>query len=551
MPRSLAVRTALVCAFAFAACRGEGPAAGGTLVIGVPADPTRILPPLIVETTAKAIADLSYDKLAEIGPALNTVGDVGYQPRLAEHWEWSRDSLQITFHLDPRARWHDGVGIRAADVRFAYDVYTDPKVSSPNAEDITSELDSLTVKDSLTVVAWYKRRSAEQFHEIVNNLVPLPAHVLADVPRDSLAASTSVRHLVGSGPFRVERWEPGQAVELTAVPGFYRGTAKLNRVIFTIVKEPTTMLAKLYGGELDVVDAFPAGDVPALRTHADVRLVRGGSFAYAFLSLNLFDGASDRPHPVFGDAGVRRALTMALDRDAMARSVFGDVGVAAAGPLTRTQWSYDSTLTRIPFDRAAAARLLDSLGWRAGADGVRAKGGRRLAFSVLLPATSKPRLMYATLLQDQWKQVGAQLDVRAIDPAALGPMIMKHEFDAFAGSWQVTASPSGLRKTWALPGKVGSPYNVGRYVNAAFAAQIDSGIGASRVADAKRHFHTALETIIADAPGIWLYESPNLVAVASRVRTPVLRPDAWWANLDQWGFAPGAAPARASAAKAP
>ncbi|MBI1808333.1 MAG: peptide ABC transporter substrate-binding protein, partial [Gemmatimonadetes bacterium] len=540
MARSLAVRIVIGCVFIVAAC-GRSGATGGTLIVGAPTDPKKLFPPLYDEATGQAISEVVYDKLADIGPALNTVGDAGYQPRLAERWEWSRDSLQITFHLDPRARWHDGAPVTAEDVRFALSVYLDPAVASPKASELADELDSITVRDSLTAVAWYKRRSAEQFHELVNNLVPLPAHLLRAIPRDSLATSGAVRALVGSGPFRLVRWEDGQFIELAATPDFYRGRAALDRVVFEIVKEPTTTFAKLYGGELDVVDQFPASEVAELRKHAALRLERAASFFYGYVAFNLYDGASGRPHPVFGDRGVRRALTMALDRDAMARSVFGEVGVAAAGPLTRSQWGYDPSLPSIPFDRAGAARALDSLGWHVGPDGVRTKGGRRLAFTLLVPATSKPRLQMATLMQDQWKQVGVALDVSSLDPSALGPMVVKHEFDAFAGSFHVSPSPSGLRKTWGELPEAGSGYNPGRYGSPAFLAQVDSGIGAFQIPEAKRHFKAALETVIADAPGIWLYEAPNLVAIAGRVRTPPLRPDAWWSNLERWSFAPGAA----------
>ncbi len=551
MNRSFVRRSLFTCALVLAACRGDAPAGGGTLVVGAPTDPKQVFPALYDETMGKAISEVVYDKLADLGLALNTVGDSGYLPRLAQRWEWSRDSLQIAFHLDPAARWHDGAPVRAEDVRFAFTLYTDPTVSSPRADDIGAQLDSVTVRDSLTAVVWYKRRSAEQFHEVANNLVPLPAHLLGAVRRDSIATSAAARTLVGSGPFRVAKWEPGQFIELAAAPGFYRGRAKLDRVLFTFVAQPTTLLAKLYGGELDVADAFPAGDVAELRKHRDLRLVRAMSFAYNYLVFNFFDGASDRPHPIFSDRSVRRALTMALDRDAMARSVFGEVGVAGAGPLTRSQWSFDSSLTRIPFDRDGAARLLDSLGWRTGADGVRAKGGHRLAFSVLVPGTSKPRQLIAPLIQAQWKQIGVALDITVLDPASLGPMLGKHTFDAFAGSFQVSPSPSGLRATWARLAPPGSGYNPGRYFNPTVAAQVDSGIAASRLADAKQHFHTALDAIISDAPAVWLYESPNLVALGTQVRTPPLRADAWWANLEQWSFAPGAAPARAAAAKAP
>ena len=92
------------------ACSGEktpAPAtdSGGTLVIAVGGDPETLFPPLASTTTAQVVGDLVYDRLAEIGDSLGTVGDQGFQPRLAKTWEWAPDSLSIAFHIDPAARW--------------------------------------------------------------------------------------------------------------------------------------------------------------------------------------------------------------------------------------------------------------------------------------------------------------------------------------------------------------------------------------------------------------------------------------------------------------
>ena len=85
-------------------CTGEtGPVStsdnGGTLVISVGGDPETLFPPLASTTTAQIIGDLVYDRLAEIGDSLSTVGDQGFQPRLAKTWDWSSDSLSIAFHI--------------------------------------------------------------------------------------------------------------------------------------------------------------------------------------------------------------------------------------------------------------------------------------------------------------------------------------------------------------------------------------------------------------------------------------------------------------------
>jgi peptide/nickel transport system substrate-binding protein len=90
---------------------------GGTMVVAQPGEPATLLPPLAGLSIERQITDLLYDRLAEIGDDLNTVGDRGFRKQLADRWEWAADSLSIAFHLDPRARWHDGVPVRASAVR--------------------------------------------------------------------------------------------------------------------------------------------------------------------------------------------------------------------------------------------------------------------------------------------------------------------------------------------------------------------------------------------------------------------------------------------------
>src|SRR5688572_21979069 len=120
-----------------------GAPTGGTLVIASAADAGGLLPPLIDDASGKQVADQIFDRLAEIGPELNTVGDRGFTPRLAERWEWAADSLSIVFHLDPDARWHDGRPVRASDVRFTHAIYRDPTVASPHAE-VIRNVDSVS-----------------------------------------------------------------------------------------------------------------------------------------------------------------------------------------------------------------------------------------------------------------------------------------------------------------------------------------------------------------------------------------------------------------------
>src|SRR5215471_21712625 len=132
MPRLIAPTAFAMIALGLTACQAGDRSAssagqtGGTVVLAIPTNIETLLPPAQVNITTAQILDLVFDYLADVGDSLNMLGDHGFTPRLSDRWTWSRDSLSIAYHLDPRAKWHDGVPVRAADVKFTYKLYTDP-----------------------------------------------------------------------------------------------------------------------------------------------------------------------------------------------------------------------------------------------------------------------------------------------------------------------------------------------------------------------------------------------------------------------------------------
>ena len=517
-------------------CSGDSAVPASSIIISRAADADNLLPPVSHSgLVGKAVTDALFDKLAEIGPALNTIGTAGFQPRLARTWEWAADSLQVTFHLDPEARWHDGRPVRAGDVRFAFGVYTDTLVGATGGSDLRLALDSISVGDSLTFTAWFKGRSPEQFYTLVSSLVPLPEHLLGKTPRDSLRTSAFGRHPVGSGPFRLTLWQPQERLEITAVDSFYRGRAKISRVIWSVSPDMAAATRKFMVGEADFLEQLSPDAVAEATRHSELRVVPYGSFDYGFVRLNLHDGATSRPHPIFGNRALRRALTLALDRKAMVSSVFDSLGRVNLGPFVRAQWSSDTTLAQLPFDRAAAARLLDSLGWRSRADSIRSKNGRPLAFTVLVPSSSKGRSRFAVLLQEQLRQVGVKVNIEALDFSAFLARGSKRDFDALMDALHPSESPSGARDSWSSAGiRAGTGPNTGGYSNPSFDAQIDSAVKSREVAIAKAHYRAAYQTIIDDAAAIWLFEPVAIAGSNKRLKTGPLHPNAWWSGLADW-----------------
>lgn len=535
-PTKLALVSLAACAAL--GCAG-GNSHGGTIVIAAFADPDNLLPPIQRTLAAKAVSDLLFDRLADLRDGQSTVGDAGFEPRLARRWEWSPDSLRITFHLDPRARWHDSTAVRASDVRFAFWVYSDQRSGANGGAELAALVDSVSVVDSLTCTAWFKHRSPEQFFLLASTLVPLPEHLLAKIPPDSLRTADFGRRPVGDGPFRFVKWDAQARLEIAAVDGFYRGRARPDRVVWSINPEANTATQKLLAGEADFLEALSPPAVAQASKNPGVRVVPYSSFDYGFLRFNLRDGATDRPHPLFGDRALRVALTQALDRRLMLRSVFDTLAKPGLGPFVRAQWTSDSTIAPVAFDRAAAARTLDSLGWKLGRDSVRAKNGRKLEFTLLRPSSSKSRELFAVLIQEQLRQVGVKVDVQALDFSAFMAGARSRQFDALMDGTHTGPSPAGVRESWGTAGIAdGAGPNYGSYSSPVFDAQVDSALASTATADAARHYRAAYRTIVADAPAIWLFEPVAVAGVSTRLNVGALRADGWWLGIPSWSVAP-------------
>ena len=506
---------------------------GGTFVIALPgSQPAPLLPPLAVDDVSRMIVDNVYDRLADIGPDLNTRGDRGFAPHLARSWTWSPDSMSIAFSIDPRARWHDGQSVRASDIRFSFNLDKDPKTGTQVTANIAN-VDSVTVRDSLTAVAWFHRRNPEQFYDFVYQVHILPEHVLKDVPHDKLEASDIIRRPIGSGRFRFVAWEPGVRLELLADTANYRGRAKLDRIVFSFSADANASLTKLLSGQADLSDHPPVEVIPRLDSTGQLRALRYPSLTYAFMAMNLRDPKRPTtPHPIFGDRRVRLAVSMGLDRQSMLRNVFDTLGVLGSGPFPRAL--ADTTISLPPFDRVRAAALLDSAGWRTGPDGMRSRNGRPLAFGLVVPTTSAPRMRYAVLIQEQLKALGVRVDIESMDIAPFIARTAAKTFDATMVSFGTDPAVAGIKQNWGTEALAKGGQNPSSYSSRAFDALIDSATTTLDAASAKQYAHRAYQTLVDDAPAVWLYDLLSVAGVHKRIRPAGIRADGWWEGLADW-----------------
>ncbi len=224
---------------------------------------------------------------------------------------------------------------------------------------------------------------------------------------------------------------------------------------------------------------------------------------------------------------------MAVDRSAIVRNVFDTLGVVAHGPVTRILPTSDTTIG-IPYDPERAARTLDSLGWKRGADGLRARGQKPLAFTLMVASSSPIRVKIATLLQEQWRKAGANVRIEQMELNTFGARMEEHKFESLVNAWHIDPTPSSVREEWASSEIRKGGYNATSYRNPAFDAVIDSAVREMNPDRSVELYRRAYRILTDDAPAMWIYELRNVQGASKRIHPVGIRPDAWWAGLAEW-----------------
>jgi peptide/nickel transport system substrate-binding protein len=355
-------------------------------------------------------------------------------PYLAERWDTviSGDDMVLTFYLRDDVAWHDGVPTTAYDVKFTFDRIKDPATAYPRASRFALYT-SATVLDSFTISFGLQKHPG--FMDPWRTTAPLPAHILGEVPPADLREHRfgSVAPL-GNGPFRFVEHRAGDRWVFEANPDFPEalgGRPYVDRLVYRHIGEPTTRLAEFLTGEVDVYLIVAPSQLEEVRAQPAARLITYPNRSYAFINWN-------ERLPFFQDARVRRALTLAINRQEIVDVVQQGLGQTAKGPIPPFHWAYDADLQPLPYDPDSAAALLDAAGWvdRDG-DGVRESAGLPASFELKTNAGNPAREDIMTLVQANLAQVGVEVRVRAQEAQSMRADITGSErrFDAFVLGW--------------------------------------------------------------------------------------------------------------------
>jgi peptide/nickel transport system substrate-binding protein len=411
------------------------PEPGGTAVVGVFGDFQTLNP--LISTAAHTEEVLRFMLFA---PLVRYDEDLRVRPYLAESWE--ETSRNVVFRLRTDVRWHDGVPVTAEDVKFTFDLAKDPETVSLLGSTFLGMVARATVIDAHTIRFDYLAPHAQSLESFA--WAPVPRHLLEGVTSADIARHAFNQHPVGNGPFRFVAWVQGEGLTLEANRDFpveLGGRPYLDRLVFRIIPEATTMTTELVRGSIDFACCtLPPDRAREIERQRDLRLFHFASREFGYVGWN-------HEHEALGDARVRRALTMALDRDAIIDGLLHGFGRPAHGVIPPWHPLYTGR-ARLPYDPQAARRLLAEAGWEdLEGDGVVTRDGEPLRFTLLTNTENRLRQDIATVIQSQLREVGVTADIRTVEFQTFVREHRERNYDAVVAGWALEGfrvDPSNL-----------------------------------------------------------------------------------------------------------
>jgi peptide/nickel transport system substrate-binding protein len=421
--------------------------------------------------------------------------------------------MTVTYHLRPGVRWHDGEPFTAADVVFTWEAVKDPAFLA-ESKGGTAYIDAIATPDDLTVVIDYNT-VAPDFASTLFTFGILPKHLLEG---EDLNTSSYNERPIGTGPFMVNEYRPGQFVQLVRNP-YYWGVGDdgqplpyLDGLVFHILPDSNTLVTQLLSGEIDMAYNVPYSQVAAFETSTADRVIPNTTLSWQHLSMNLESGA-------LGDLTVRRALAHAINRDSISRALGGypkpiHTVVVPIFPFSNPD------VPRYDFDPEGAAAMLDAAGYVLGRDGVRVgPDGQRMSFRFMTQAGRSEYELAQQVMIANAAAIGIELVPDNQSGPALTDRMFASDYDVWYSGWITPGIPN-----YAIFYATDGVLNSMNYSNPDLDAAIETANGtiddAVRSA-ALREFQVILMT---DVPTLPIIASPSIIVVPANLRNFVPNP---------------------------
>lgn len=468
------------------------------------ADARILIPFLADDITSSSVSSMIYNGLTKVDKDLNVI------PDLAEKWEVSSDGKVITFYLRRNVKWHDGEPFTSRDVQFTYDTILDPKAGCPYSASYR-DISEITVLDDYTIRFDYKRPYAPALLKFGMGIIP--EHIFKNV--SDIRKSPYAREPVGTGPYKFSLWKGGRYIILEANMDYFLHPPGIGKYVYRIIPDQSVQFLELVTEGTDSMDLNPYQYIYRSNTpefSERINKYKYLSHSYTYIGYNL-------KSPLLSDKRVRQALSYAINKKEIIKSVLLGQGEACTGPFLKGTPFYDEGAEGYEYDPVKAAKLLREAGWAdVEKEGVLKKGSLEFRIKIVTNQGNQIREDVATVIQSQWAKFGIKADIQVMAWSAfLDQFIDKKNFQVAILGWTIPSDPD-IYNVWHSSSSREGGLNFVSYIDPEVDRLIEKGREEFDPEKRKVIYNELHRRIAEDAPYTFLFFPYATPAINKRIK---------------------------------
>jgi peptide/nickel transport system substrate-binding protein len=532
---------------------GTQPKPGGRIILGDPTDIKTLNPVLSTDTPSTEVINRIYAPLVGIDPKTAEI-----MPNLAEKWDFSSDGKTLSFQLRDGLKWSDGSALTGDDFKFTVMATLRSKKTNHknNVDQIVGakeyidgsagDVSGIKVDGKNITVSLVTSFCPAMVQ--IGNLTIIPQSVFGKYldPKDATKnlddAPENNAPPIAGGAFKFKEWIPGDHVTVSRNDNYWN-KANIDEWVHKVYPNQDALTAALKVGEVDMAQ-FDPKDLADMQNVSSVNVFKYLNLGYTYIGWNQLRGGKE----FLQDKAVRQALAYGLNVDQVVSKVLFGEGVKMVAHTPPVSWAYDTSgLNDYKFDPAKAEQLLQQDGWVKGSDGIYAKGGQKLEFSIITNSGNVIRETFIQVAAEQYKQIGMNVEPKTESFEALVDRLNMskdpkygdqggHDYDAVVIGWGLGADPDQY-SIWDSNSTHAGENNSIQYKN----PDVDKAIDESRTqcgqAERKAAIHKVDQILNEDQPYNFGFANNTLLGVSKKVqnidpgpyaRFGQARPETWW-----------------------
>jgi peptide/nickel transport system substrate-binding protein len=493
----------VIAVLAFTSISIAAPRRGGTIRVGLNADPPNMDPHQSTAAVDRQVFQNLFDKLVDINQDLEIV------PMLATSWTISENGRVYTFRLRPGVVFHDGTPFNGEAVKYNFDRMMDRTFASPRFSEVNL-VTNVQVVDNLTV-----RFTLEKpYSPFLSILADRAGMMVSPTAARQVGKGFSLQP-VGAGPYRFVEKRPQERIVLERFDRHWdRSGGNAQQIIYRPFTDENARLANLRAGELDIIDAVAPAEVPKLRTDPQLRMAERVGLGWQGMWIQVESG-------IFSNKALRQALNASIDRRTLVRVVFGETAEPGNGPFPPGMFTHSITAnSRVPERNLDLARQKLR------------EGGQPNGFSFTLKVTpGRTPQQVAQVIQSMAGEVGIRVNIEIVEFGALLSQLDAHRFEASLLGWSGRPDPDANIYGFFV---TGGGLNNSAYANSRVDALMDAARILTTPDQRRRAYADVMNVLNDDLPYLFLWWPKDYKVYSPKLQGFVHVPDGMMRFRHTW-----------------